>query len=550
MPRRISNTWPIATSNARPGARRCRRPARAAAALSLALAVGCSLTQRPGFDPIDAVFPSYSEEDSREIGYEFDRSLQESVVVIDDPVVSGFINDLGRSILAASGDPTYVYRFRLIEDPSLNAFAVFGGYVYFHTGTVLAAGSVDELAGVMGHEIAHVRLRHHARMAERAQIPDLVAAIAGIGAAVGTGELGALIAAQGVNVALKLRFSREYEAEADQEGTRLMAAAGYDPAGIALFFERLLELQRGYPNQLPPYLFSHPDVERRIGAVAIYAQDLPYREPTLAESFEPAFRKAQARLAALLSQRGGRLLTVQPASDPALSGPLLAAALAAEERGELDEAEALLARARAATPADPRVYFESGELARRREQATEAAHHYRAAIAFDPTRALVFLRLGETYESLDERQMAVFAYEHAARRAGPTGSLRGRADREIEKLTFTVVEAAGFADGNRQHGDTPFGASLEAFPADASELVWWARLGPRFADQPERLSVTFTGPGGNGYEGVLETGGGRTVGATLTLADPTPGLWNVEARLDGDPIDRRAVWIGPSLNGR
>jgi len=546
--RRISSTSPTARSSSRLRGRAPRLAAVWAAGLLALASAGCWPHKGRRFDPIDAVRASYTDEESREVGFEFDRSLQQQVRVVDDPVVSGFVNDLGRSILAAAGKPTYVYRFRLIEEPSLNAFAVFGGYVYFHTGTMLSATGVDELAGVMGHEIAHVRLRHHSRMAERSQIPDLVAALAGIGAAIGTGEAGALIAAQGINVALKLRFSREFEAEADREGTRLMAAAGYDPIGITRFFERLLALRRGYPDQLPPYLFSHPDVDRRIDAVEIYAEGLPIqpRESTLV--FDAAFRGAQARLAALLSQGSSRLLGVQPIADPR-TGPLVAQARAAEEREEIESARSLLARARAEAPSDPRAHFESGELEQRQGQAADAAHHYREAIALDPTRALVFFRLGEAYETLGEAQLAVFAYEHASRRAGATGSLHGRAEREIEKLSFTVVEEAGFADARRD-GDTPFGLRIDALPADATRLAWWARLGPRFADQPDRLAVQFSGPDGTPYTPEARAADERIVGATLALPRSPEGLWTVVARLDGDEIDRRTLRVGPAVSGR
>lgn len=539
--RPISSTWP--TAKIRRGSA-ARRPSRVAliGGLCLCLFAGAACSSRVArrFDPREAVRASYTDEESREVGFEFDRELQERVRVVDDPVVSGFVNDLGRSILAPDGDPTYVYRFRLIEDSSLNAFAVFGGYVYFHTGTLLTATGVDELAGVMGHEIAHVKLRHHSRMAEQSQIPDLVSTLAGIGAAIGTGETGALIAAQGVNVALKLRFSREFEAEADREGTRLMAAAGYDPTGITRFFERLLALERSYPDALPPYLYSHPDVARRIDAVEVYAEALPVQERHAGLDFDAAFRAAQARLAALLAKGSGRVLGEQPTSDPR-TGPLVDAALAAEQRQELETARALLARARAEAPSDPRAHFESGELEQRHGRAADAARHYRDAIALDPTRALVFYRLGEAYESLDEAQLAVFAYEHAARRAGATGSLRGRADREIEKLTFTVVEQTGFADPRRS-GDTPFGERVDALPAGAPKLAWWARLGPRFVGQPDRWSVHFESPGGDRLEAKVKADA-EFIGATLSLPPQPGGSWTAVARLDGDEFVRRSLRV-------
>jgi predicted Zn-dependent protease len=176
---------------------------------------------------------------------DFDRALREQIRFIDDPLITGFVEDLGQSIVAETGTQPFVYRFRVIEAPSLNAFAVFGGYVYIHSGTLLAATSIDELAGVMGHEIAHVRMDHHARIQEKTKIPDMLAQIAGIAGAGATGRTEVFTGTMGVNVALQLHFTRKLEAEADHHGTLYMAEAGYDPAGIARFFERIVAAQRG-----------------------------------------------------------------------------------------------------------------------------------------------------------------------------------------------------------------------------------------------------------------------------------------------------------------
>jgi hypothetical protein len=127
-------------------------------------AFGCIQDDGSRFNPIEFVSPRMDEDDERRIGMEFDRELHKQVNIIHDPVVAGFLNDLGQSIAETIEPQPFIYRFRVVEAPSLNAFAVPGGYVYFHSGTLLAAGSVDELAGVMGHEIAHVKARHVARM--------------------------------------------------------------------------------------------------------------------------------------------------------------------------------------------------------------------------------------------------------------------------------------------------------------------------------------------------------------------------------------------------
>ena len=218
-------------------------------------ALGCVQDDGSRFNPIDA-YSKVSVDREREIGWQFDGEIQAHIRLIDDPV-----------------EPQpFIYHFRVIVDPSLNAFAVPGGYIYLHTGTILEAGSLDELAGVLAHEIGHVKGRHYARMREKAAIPDLLAKVAGMAAALATGEPGALAASEGLNVALQLKFSREFETEADDIGSNFMARAGYRPEAMARFFERIVNSSRDIRVQIPPYLYTHPDVENRISAVLAGAE--------------------------------------------------------------------------------------------------------------------------------------------------------------------------------------------------------------------------------------------------------------------------------------
>ena len=112
-----------------------------------------------------------------------------------------------------------------------------------------------------------------------------------------------------------------------------------------------------------------------------------------------------------------------------------------------------------------------------------------------------------------------------------------------------MVEEAGFADGSRDDADTPVGRSVEALPLDARKIGWWARLGPRFADQPGRVQVRFTAPDGSQHDADVQAAAGRMVGARLSLPRAAPGAWSVVARLDGDEIDRRSLSVGPSGSG-
>jgi len=461
-------------------------------------------------------------------------------------VVAGYLNDLGQKIVRGIEPQPFIYRFRVIEDPSLNAFAVPGGYIYFHSGTLLAVGSVDELAGVMGHEIAHVKARHYARMQKASQLPDILAGIAGMAAAVAAREPGILVATQAANVAMKLHFSREYETEADELGTIFMTRAGFMPAAITRFFERILAEKRATPDRIPPYLFTHPDVEARIAAVTAQAEKL---RPTgeNAPSSDAELREAQTRMAQLIDARRATL-PGPPAPDPGLSDARLAEAERLAAAGEPDAALLQLARAEASEPGDPRVPFRVGELLAEQGRHAEAIEAYRRTVRLDPTRALVFFKLGLAYRQLGERHRAVYAFEQASLRAGPGNQLQRRADWEVEKLTFTIVPESGVSEGDALASELPPAPHPGAsFAAGTPRIGWWARLGSRFVPYGDQIRVRWLAPDGRVVQDEKAERLRRPyVGSTLEFdaAGASPaGTWTVEARIDDDVIDSQRFEI-------
>ena len=429
MPRATRPTWRSAAADPTP---------RSLLLLLLAglLSSGCALLRDgPGYDAIDLVDATYTPDEQRQVGMDFDRALRERIRFIDDPLVTDFVEALGQSIVAEIGTQPFVYRFRVIEAPSLNAFAVFGGYVYLHSGTLLAASSIDELAGVMGHEVAHVRMEHHARIQEKTKIPDLLARIAGIAGAGVTGKPEVLAGAMGVNVALQLHFTRKLEAEADHHGTLYMAEAGYDPAGIARFFERIVAAQKGMPEDaLPPYLYSHPEVEDRIGYVQSQAGQLDVAQ-TKRPELAARMRDAQARLAQLLDADRASLIE-KPQVAGNIIGPLMRAFERMRSEARPERALEMLRRAQLLEPNDPRIYFQRGELLAELGRHDEAIAAFEKTIELDPARALPYFRLAEALEVQGERERAVRVYERAEFRAGANGQLRKRASWAVMRLTF------------------------------------------------------------------------------------------------------------------
>ncbi|MBW1686117.1 MAG: M48 family metalloprotease [Deltaproteobacteria bacterium] len=518
------------------------------AALALACLPACVQDDGTRFNPIKDM-TTVSDDEERELGLEFDRELRKKVTVIEDPVVAGFINDLGQEIVRTIEPQPFIYRFRVIQDPSLNAFAVPGGYVYFHSGTLLAAGSIDELAGVMSHEIAHVKAHHYARMQKKSQIPDLLVGLAGMAAAVATGEPGIMVAAQAANVAVKLKFSREFENESDRLGSIFMTRAGFDPAGITRFFEHIVREQKRHPHNIPPYLFSHPDVEDRIETVTLQAQKL--RPTRVADPrFNEALYDAQARLAYLIETGRTSVPPHTPPPDLAKTEPLLAEAALLADDGRTDEALLLLTRAEAVEPGDPRVPFQIGELLAAQGRPRQAAEAYRRTIRLDPTRALVFYKLGLCLEAIGDRHSAVHAYEQASQRAGNSSVLRERAEWQIETLVFPMLLEAGFADGAEDEGDTPLGRSREAFAPGVSRVAWWARLHSRYGAYVDRMSVRWIAPSGAVVqETPVERRSRSYIGSVLELSGPDAmetGEWTVEARFEDDVVAQHSFRIqGP-----
>jgi predicted Zn-dependent protease len=215
--------------------------------------------------------------EERQLGARVSRQVESEVTLVRDPPVAGYVDRLGRRLVAAAGPQPLGYRFAVVADPSLNAFAVPGGHVYVHTGTLLAADDMSELAGVMAHEIGHVALRHVARSYNRQrntgvlyQLGTLALGIFFGGAAAAGGELVGGVAAQ----AYLTRYSREAEQEADRFAVAILPRAGIDPRGLVRFFEKLRA--QGGASGLA-FLSSHPATADRIAetSAAIVAARLP-----------------------------------------------------------------------------------------------------------------------------------------------------------------------------------------------------------------------------------------------------------------------------------
>jgi predicted Zn-dependent protease len=225
----------------------------------------------------------------RELGRRFFLMVRAELPMVEDPVATEYVRRVGRRLVGTLGGQPFDYQFYVVQHPALNAFAVPGGYVFVFSGLLARVTNDDELAGVLAHEIGHVAGHHIVRQQREGQVWT-AAALLGVLLSAVNPVLGAagLAAAQ----TAQLKYSREFEQEADYLGLRYASQAGYDPHALGSFFKTLLAEQRINPAGVPPYMLTHPITEDRISHVetTITAQKLkapqgrPAAAPELAET--------------------------------------------------------------------------------------------------------------------------------------------------------------------------------------------------------------------------------------------------------------------------
>jgi len=228
---------------------------------------------------INKLFPLNIEQ---EVGDQYMRMLRQQLPVVNDPQIRDYINELGFRLVAANEDAKdRQFYFFVINDASINAFAMPGGYIGVNSGLIQNAESESELAGVMAHEIAHVTQRHLARRLEtqsQLSIPTMIAAVASMLVMTQNAEAGiaAMTTIQAGATQTMINHTRSNEAEADRIGIVTLASAGYNPLGMSRFFERLLQLSR-YSGKRLAFLSTHPLNQNRITESRDRAMSLKFK---------------------------------------------------------------------------------------------------------------------------------------------------------------------------------------------------------------------------------------------------------------------------------
>jgi hypothetical protein len=209
----------------------------------------------------------FSPQQDIEIGQEVSKQAEQQLVLLKDKKVDDYLDRLGRRLASKAPGERFPYQFKGVNDASINAFALPGGFLYINRGTIEAADNEAQLAGVIGHEIGHAALRHGTNQMTKA---TALQSLASLGGAAGGKSIVGLLGQVGANFgaqSILLKYSRDAERQADIVGTQILCDNNYDPRQMAQFFAKLEEESKKSGSRPIQFFSSHPNPENRVTGV-------------------------------------------------------------------------------------------------------------------------------------------------------------------------------------------------------------------------------------------------------------------------------------------
>lgn len=469
--------------------RRSLSLALAACALTLAAATSAAPDGDPAASPSPRTGPielpdlgepadaSISPAEEAKISLQVAAQLFSGDYLLEDPEVVDYVNDLGWKLAGKSAAETAPFRFLVIADTRINAFAVPGGLIGTNAGLILASSNESELAGVMGHEQAHVTQRHLARTINDTRTANLATMALMLGAILAGSAnpnfvLGALALGQGVNYQRQVNYTRSHEQEADRLGIQTMAAAGYDPEGMASFFAKLEVQSRLYGAGLPEILRTHPVNTSRIAEARARAARMPaYRGRDSAE-----YGMVRARTQVLMSGRPNEALegfAAQRKAGDQSHAVSYGYALALYRLGLAADAEAALSPALSALPKQVNVNLLQARILLARERPAEAVALLKQQLAQNPKSAPV-----------------LFSYAQALLDVGKPEEARNLLLENEPAYANASERHRLLADAARQQGNIPETqfqmASLAESRGDLREAIGQLQAALRLSEMPDK----------------------------------------------------------------
>jgi predicted Zn-dependent protease len=351
--------------------------------------------------------------------------------LVQDPEVVDYVADIVAKLTKGIPPQPYPFTTSVIRHNALNAFACPGGYIFVHTGLILAVRHESELAAVIAHELAHISQRHIGRRIEQSQIVGLLSLLGALAGAFigGDGAAAAMTGSVAAGQAALLSYSRADEAEADQVGMNYLIKAGYPPRGMVGAFEVIGRRQWLMGSNLPTYLSTHPGVSDRIQDMSIRLRRLP---------------------ASLQNQKDSdsRFLRVQALTRARYSPPQIAEQAFAEQLDTSNRCMALMGQ---------------GILDARQNHISDAGAAFQAALACDPQDELIIREAGRFHYTKGNKDMGAHLLQQAV-----------SMNRKDLMALFFYARCLGDAGNNKQAIDYTREV-LRAVPEDAEVHTLLAR---------------------------------------------------------------------------
>ena len=432
----------------------------------------------------------FSDQEEQTLGRTIMRDVYTDPRYLDDPEIETYLNQLGYRLVSVSALNQRTFTFFVLDDPTINAFALPGGNIGVHTGLLLAAQSESELAGVIAHEISHVTQNHMARMVaaqSQSYWPTMAAlALALLASRSNPNVASAAIAStQAYSIQNQLSYSRDYEREADRLGYELMTRAGFDPRAMSTFFERLQRASRFYDSSAPAYLRTHPLTSERIADMEARSESAPYRQ--VPDSLE--FQLVRARLRAQENTPDDAVLAARNtlkekrySNETAARYGLVSALLRARQFREADAEVGKLLAAKQVHPMIQQLAARSAlaagnpTLALQRYQAGSAAHPGYRPLQFGLIEALLAASRSKEALAQVDQQLALYPLDRrlwrlAAQTHAQLGNrlLSHRAQAEAAALSGNLVAAIEQISLGIKAGD---GSFYELSAAEARRREW------------------------------------------------------------------------------
>jgi len=359
---------------------------------------------------------SLSVEKEKEMGRRLVLQIERELEIIRNPTVQQYLERIGERFVSHIGEAPYEFRYYVVKSPDPNAFAIPGGHIFLASGLIIMASSEDEVAGVVGHEIGHIKARHIAQRIERAKKLSLVT-LAGIlaGVIAGGKAAGAIIPSSvAASQALALKYSREDEREADQLGFEYLIKTGYDGWGMVSFLRKLHRMSLLSPGTPPSYLSTHPGIEERISYLLGRLRDIPAAPPKgngADLKRVQAFLFVEEREAESAVRQFQSILQGKPADLDALFG----LALAYKKMGRVDLAIGELERAKQVSPEDGGVLRELGICYFLNGRLDDAISALRKSLAIYHRDILSLYYMGRAFQEKGDLEASLDSYMKAKR---------------------------------------------------------------------------------------------------------------------------------------